>query len=193
MPLTDFPAHGLTAVPRAAIGALRAALLRDAGPGAAAYFQEAGYAGGDALFAAFRAWLAERETAAPEELPLPAFQTRAAEFFREAGWGPLEITSLHDAVAALDSDDWGEADAAAGLEHTGCHLSTGMFAAFFGHLAGAPLAVLEVEGRSAGSPRCRFLVGSTEVMQHVYDGLSAGVGYEEALNAVAAAENAGGA
>ena len=193
MAFIDLPSHGLAAIPRDAVGALRAALLRDVGPHAAAYLQEAGYAGGDALFAAFRAWLAERESAGPEDLALPAFQARAAEFFREAGWGPLEITSLHDAVAALDSDAWGESDAAAGLEHTGCHLSTGMFAAFFGHLAGAPLAVLEVECRSAGSSRCRFLLGSTEVMQHVYDGLSAGAGYEEALGAVAAAEGTGGA
>jgi len=194
MPFIDLPAYQLAAVPRAAIAALRAALLRDAGAAAAAYLQEAGYAGGDALFAAFRAWLADRQPdATPEELDLSEFQALAAEFFRDAGWGSLALTSLHDAVAALDSEDWGESDPAAGLEHTGCHLSTGMFAAFFGHLAGAPLAVLEVECRSAGSERCRFLVGSAEVMQHVYDGLSAGMGYEEVLGAVAAAESAGGA
>ena len=192
MPFIDLPTHGLTAVPRAAVAALRAALLRDAGPSAAAYLQEAGYAGGDALFAAFRAWLAQRESASPEELPLTTFQSRAAEFFRAAGWGPLEITSLHDAVAALDSDDWGESDPAAGLDHTGCHLSTGVFAAFFGQLAGAPLAVLEVECRSAGSSRCRFLVGSAEVMQHVYEALSAGADYEQALGDLTAAESAGG-
>lgn len=194
MPFIDLPAHQLAAVPRTAVGALRTALLRDVGPGGAAYLQEAGYAGGDSLYAAFRAWLADAHGgAAPEELALEDFQARVADFFRAAGWGSLAIGTVRDAVAAIDSGDWGESDAEAGLEHTGCHLSTGMFAAFFGHLAGAPLAVLEVECRSAGGSRCRFLVGSAEVMQHVYDGLSAGQGYEEALAAVAAAESTAGA
>jgi uncharacterized protein len=189
MSFIDLSDSGLAAVPRAAIGALRAALLRDMGPGAAAYLQEAGYAGGEATYEAFRAWLAaEHGGAAPEALDLPTFRARVAAFFEAAGWGPLHVGAIADAVAALDSEDWGEADAGAGLEHTGCHLSTGMFADFFGRLAGAPLAVLEVECRSAGADRCRFLVGSAEVMQHVYDAMSAGQHYEDALQAVAAAE-----
>lgn len=184
MPFIDLSANALAAVPRTALGALRAALLRDVGPGAAAYLQEAGYAGGEATYEAFRAWLAEHQGAAPEALDLEAFQALVAEFFQSAGWGSLAVSALADAVAALDASDWSESDPAAGLEFNGCHLSTGMFAAFFGHLASAPLAVLEVECRSAGAERCRFLVGSAEVMQHVYDTMSAGQHYEEALNSV---------
>ena len=193
MSFIDLSAHGHAAVPRASIGALRTALLRDLGPGAAAYLQEAGYAGGEALYDAFRAWLADAHAgAAPEDLDLDTFRARVGAFFAAAGWGALEVSAVQDAVAALDADDWAESDAGAGLDHTGCHLSTGMFADFFGRLAGAPLAVLEVECRSAGASRCRFLVGSAEVMQHVYDAMSAGQGYEEALGAVAAAESAAG-
>jgi predicted hydrocarbon binding protein len=172
---------GMVAVTRDALAALRNALMRDTGYAAAGYLQEAGYAGGAALFDAFRNWLASRGAPAPDELSLGAFQSYASEFFRETGWGSLTIGELHDAVATLDSEDWGEASPDAGLEHPCCHLSSGMFADFFGRMAGAPLAVMEVECRSTGAARCRFLLGSTEVLQHVYEGMAAGVGYEDAL------------
>ena len=54
-----------------------------------------------------------------------------------------------------------------------------MFADFFGRLAGEAVAVMEVECRSMGGERCRFLVGSGETMQHVYDEMAQGVGYDE--------------
>ena len=56
-----------------------------------------------------------------------------------------------------------------------------MFADFFGRIADTPLAVLEVECRSMGAPRCRFLVGNAEVMEHVYEEMGRGVDYEEAV------------
>jgi hypothetical protein len=56
-----------------------------------------------------------------------------------------------------------------------------MFADFFGRVADAPLAVMEVECRSTGAERCRFLLGSAEVMQAVYEGMSQGIGYDEAV------------
>ena len=40
---------------------------------------------------------------------------------------------------------------------------------------------MEVECRSMGADRCRFLVGSGEVMQRVYDEMGNGVPYEEAV------------
>ena len=179
--MLDLTTNQLAAVPRASLAALRAALLRDAGPSAAAYLQEAGYAGGEAMFSSFRAWLGAREAAAPEDLDLETFERRATEFFREGGWGSLKVGTLRTAVGTLDSDDWAEADPAAALDHPGCHLTTGMFADFFGRVADEPLAVLEVECRSMGDPRCRFLIGSAEVMARVYDELGRGVSYEEAV------------
>ena len=179
----DLAENGMLAVTKDALAALRNALMRDAGPAAAGYFQEAGYAGGAALFDAFRAWLGKRGAAAPESLSLGEFQRLAAEFFHEAGWGSLTVGSLHDTVATLDSPDWGEASPGSGMEVPCCHLSAGMFADFFGRVADAPLAVMEVECRSTGAERCRFLLGSTEVMQHVYDAMSQGEGYEAAVAA----------
>ena len=59
-----------------------------------------------------------------------------------------------------------------------------LFADFFGRIADTPLAVLEVECRSMGAPRCRFLVGNAAVMEHVYDEMGRGVDYEEAVGSV---------
>lgn len=179
----DLTSSGMIAITHDSLAALRTALLRDTGYAAFGYLQEAGYAGGRALFEAFRAWLTAHGAPAPETLSVEAFQQHAAEFFRECGWGSLEVGELHDTVATLDSPDWGESSPGAGLAHPGCHLSSGMFADFFGRLSDAPLAVMEVECRSAGADRCRFLLGSSDVMQAVYDGMAAGTGYEEAVQA----------
>ena len=177
----DLANQGMLGLPRSALAALRAALYRDAGPSAAAYLQEAGYAGGETLFSSFRGWLASRGDPAPEELSLERFETLATGYFRDAGWGSLAVGSLRSAVATIDSRDWGEADPASAMDHPACHFTTGMFADFFGRIADAPLAVLEVECRSAGATRCRFLIGNAEVMEHVYDTMGRGEGYETAL------------
>jgi predicted hydrocarbon binding protein len=176
--------HQMVALTRSTLAALRAALIRDAGAAAATYLQEAGYAGGDALFGSFTQWLRARGQPDPAELDLPTFESFATEYFRAAGWGALTIGSLADTVATLDSDDWGEADPSSGLQQPGCHLTTGMFASFFGQIAEAPLAVLEVECRSMGSDRCRFLIGNAEVMEHVYHELARGVEYDQAVAAM---------
>jgi predicted hydrocarbon binding protein len=181
----DLIGSGMVAISRDALSGLRNALMRDTGYASAGYLQEAGYAGGASMFEAFRSWLAARGTEAPEALTLGAFQTEATDFFRECGWGSLEVGELHETVATLDSGDWGEATPGAGLEHPGCHLSSGMFADFFGRLADAPLAVMEVECRSAGFDRCRFLLGSADVLQQVYDGMAAGASYSDAVGAAA--------
>ena len=180
----DLANHQMLALTRSSLAALRAALIRDAGPAAASYLQEAGYAGGESLFDSFRAWLATRTEAQAEELAVEEFEQYATEYFRIAGWGSLRVGSLNDAVATLDSDDWGEADPSSGLDYPACHFTTGMFADFFGRLADTPLAVLEVECRSMGAPRCRFLVGNAAVMEHVYEEMGRCIDYEEAVGSV---------
>ena len=176
----DLAQSDLVAFPRPSLAALRAALIRDTGSAFAAFLQEAGYAGGESAFSTFRTWLAARGVADPESLDVDAFQAQAAEYFRELGWGTLTITPLHDVVAVVDSGNWAEADPQSEMPHPACHYTTGLFADFFGRTAAAPLAVLEVECRSTGSAHCRFLVGSAEVMGHLYDRMAAGVAYAEA-------------
>jgi predicted hydrocarbon binding protein len=179
----DLHASNCLAFPRASMGALRAALIRDTGGGFAAYLQEAGYAGGEAIFAAFKSWLSERGEDV-EALDLEGFQQRATEFFRTAGWGSVSIAAVGDVVAMVDSADWAEADPLSALPYPSCHYTTGMFADFFGRTAAAPLSVLEVECRSSGSAHCRFLVGATEVMGHLYERMAAGEPYEAAAKAL---------
>lgn len=180
----DLTASTLVAVSRAALSSLRGSLFRDAGPAAAGYFQEAGYAGGGAVFEAFRGWLRERGHGEPDALDVEEFAARASEFFKDLGWGSLRLGALRDAVATLDSSDWNEAEPRSGLDQPSCHLSTGMFADFFGRIADTPLAVMEVECRSAGDSRCRFLLGSAEVMEKLYEGMAEGKGYEAVVEGI---------
>ncbi|HEX5436248.1 MAG TPA: V4R domain-containing protein [Gemmatimonadaceae bacterium] len=179
----DLAGHDLLALSRPTLRALIGAALHDAASVAPA-LQEAGYAGGDAVFAAFRDWLLAREHREPDTLTLPEFETFASEYFRAAGWGVVSIGTLQDAVATVDCAEWGESEPAAELEHPACHLTTGMFANFFGHLSDGPLAVLEVECRSMGAPRCRFLLGAGDVMTAVYEAMAQGAGYEEAVGGI---------
>jgi predicted hydrocarbon binding protein len=175
----------MVALPRAALAALRTALVANGGPYAATALQEAGYAGGEALFAAFSAWLRERESADVGALPVVRFADRAGEYFRACGWGSLAVGTLGDALVTLDSDDWWEDDPAADTGAPGSPLSIGLFASFFSQLAGEQLAVLQVESRAAGGHRARFLIGGADVMDHVYDQLRQGAPYEDAIAGVA--------
>jgi predicted hydrocarbon binding protein len=182
---TDLATQQLITFPRASIAALRTALRRDTGGAYATYLQEAGYAGGETLFAAFRDWLAARGADTPDALPVDAFGIQAGAFFGDSGWGRIDVKSVRDVAASVECPDWAEADPNARLEQPGCHFSAGLFADFFGRVAGSPLAVLEVECRSCGAEQCRFIVGSADVMQHVYDRVTAGADYTGALNELA--------
>jgi predicted hydrocarbon binding protein len=178
----DLKRHEMLALARTSLGVLRAALLRDAPEGqAAAAFQEAGYVAGAGVFDAFSDWLSSRGDGTPDSLDHDTFQARAAEFFRDTGWGSIELAPIADSVLALDAADWSEADPSLGAAHPSCFYSSGMFADFFSRIGGEPLGAFEVECRSSGAPRCRFLLGSPDTLNHVYNRMVEGAGYEEAL------------
>ncbi len=179
------------ALARAALHQLRASLERDLGVQAASYLQEAGFAAGEAAHDAFGAWAAERygvaDTGALDERWLG---DALSGFFRSAGWGALETTRLGPVplayiyarhVLVLDSPDWAEALDERGTEYPTCHLSAGMLADLLGRIAGEPTAVMEVECRSRGDARCRFLAGSPETLGSLYERMARGSGYAEAL------------
>lgn len=178
----DLPKNALVAMTRDSLLALRTAMFRDLGTNAAALLQEAGYSGGQAMFDAFGAWLAARGIESPESVPAAEFGARATEFFREAGWGSVELGAL-ESVATIDSVDWAESHPSYPLEFPGCYYTSGVMADLLSRLAGEPLAVMEVECRSMGAGRCRFLVGSGETIQRVYDEMGQGIGYEQAVAA----------
>jgi predicted hydrocarbon binding protein len=175
----NLTSNRLVALSHDALHALRSALFRDYGAGAASALQEAGYAGGPAVHAAFEQWLASRGEGASRDIPAARFPELATDFFREAGWGSLSITGI-GAVAAADSPDWAESDPAHPLDFPGCYYTAGVFAHFFGELSGESVGVMEVECRSAGAELCRFLVGTPDALQQVYDQMGAGATYEDA-------------
>jgi predicted hydrocarbon binding protein len=161
-------------IPRRALHTLIGALYRDLGGNAAAYLQEAGYTAG--IYDAFESWLAKRSAAAPEGIEASRFGELASEFFTSVGWGTLTVGQLGQ-VATLDSSDWAEANPDNPMEFPACYFSAGMIGELFSKLADAQVIALEVECRSNGAERCRFLVGAPDVIQRVYDGLAAGEHY----------------
>ncbi len=138
--------------------------------------RDAGYHAGAALYDGFDEWLSSRGEAAPETITDARFGRLLSEYLMGAGWGHITLTALSEAVMALDADDWTEARG----ERGGCMISTGLFAGFFGRLAEAPIAVLEVECRNAGDPRCRFLLGSEDVLGYLHEAMTSGASYEMA-------------
>jgi hypothetical protein len=56
-----------------------------------------------------------------------------------------------------------------------------MLAEFFGRLSGQVTAVMQVECPSRGDPRARFLAGAPETLGAIYDRMSQGMAYGEAL------------
>jgi predicted hydrocarbon binding protein len=167
---------------RRVIQQLRASLERDAGIQAATHLQEAGFAGGEELYGVFAEWLRrEKNVDPPSELDVQYLSEVLSDFFAEQGWGKLTATPLGDAVLALDSADWAEALDQPQSQYPSCHLSCGLLADFLGRVSQGSVAVMEVECRSRGDGKCRFLAGAPETLGILYDRMAQGSGYVEAI------------
>ena len=116
-------------------------------------------------------------------VPASIRTTVLSDFFAEQGWGRLTATPLGP-VLALDSSEWAEALDERKGEFPSCHLSCGLLADFLGRVSQDQVAVMEVECRSRGEQRCRFLAGSPETLGILYDRMAQGTGYLEALGVV---------
>jgi predicted hydrocarbon binding protein len=176
------PHHSGLRIGRRVLHQLRLALERDAGLQAASYLQEAGFAGGEELYAEFGDWLrATRGVEHPPDLDMEFLSEALAHFFKEQGWGTLTVSPFGDSVIALDSPDWAEAVEDVRGEYPSCHLTCGFLADFFGRLSDQVVAVMEVECRSRGEARCRFLAGAPETLGTLYERMAQGTAYAEAL------------
>jgi predicted hydrocarbon binding protein len=148
-----------------------------AGPAGEAHavdaLREAGFAGGPAVYEAFEQWLAESDgSASAAELTIEEFGDRAAQYFRDAGWGRVEFDAeKEESVATLSMEDCWEVDRNDGRSTPSCHVTTGMLASFFGKLAGYPVAVMEIDCCSANGDRCRFLLGNAEMMAFKWEAM----------------------
>lgn len=176
------PSHGGVRIGRRVLHQLRASLERDTGLQASSYLQEAGFAGGEELYAEFAEWLlATRGVERPSDLDAQYLSDVLSQFFSELGWGALSVSQLGSAVLALDSAEWAEASDEARGEFPSCHLTCGLLADFFGRLSDGLVAVMEVECRSRGDARCRFLAGAPETLSALYDRMAQGSSYADAL------------
>jgi predicted hydrocarbon binding protein len=163
-----------------------AALHRLRDTAGARVLQEAGYAAGEAAYRSFAAWLpAVAGVVDPGELAAERLTDVLGRFFSTLGWGAASVSQLSDAVLALDSADWAEAQPAANLQYPSCAFTSGFLADFFTRLGDAPLAVMEVECRSRGEARCRWLVGSPESLNALYEHLGRGADYLTVLGGAA--------
>ena len=168
-PTLEFDSARMLALPHVALRSLRAALVND--EDGQARLRDAGYSAGAALYDAFAARAHERALGAAETLPVDDFAHSVGEFFRESGWGTVLVTTTDDGLVALESPNWAECATGDATGVPSCHFGTGLFAAFFGRVAERRLAVLETECRSAGAAHCRFLVGSPEMLNEIYERL----------------------
>ena len=168
-------------VGKRALHHLRAVLERETGAQAALLLREIGFATGEAVYEAFEAWCRERyRVDSPGELDSTFLAEALSGFFGEAGWGSATVSELAPAVLALDTYQWAEAEPH-GAEFPCCHFSSGMLADFFTRLGGSQAAVMEVECASRGESRCRFLIGSPDMLTYVYERMTTGMAYGEAL------------
>ena len=153
---------------------LRDSLAAHAPDQLVAILQEAGYSAGEGLYRGFAA------TNNPADLDASMLGETLSEFFSSAGWGSVTMTPVGTGAFALDSTDWVEAEPGT-AQSPMCFFTAGMLADFLGRLSDETVAVLEVECRSRGDARCRFLSATPEVLEKVYNEMTAGRTYEEAL------------
>jgi bacteriochlorophyll 4-vinyl reductase len=166
------------ALPVSSLAALRDALVVSVGTESAAQaLRQAGFAAGDALFQI----LAADDPDELAELPAPVFWSRLARLFAARGWGQLSYAQAHPGVGALEATNWVEAVPDNGAAQPSCHFTTGVLANLLGRVVGSEVAVLEVECRSRGEPRCRFLFGGAVAVYALYDRIAAGDAPDAAL------------
>ncbi len=170
-------AHGDT------LAALHRALARDRdSTEAAQLLRDVGVESGAAFLGHFREWLTEADGVGvdPAGLSATEFWERLSTFFNQLGWGRLEQSEVHPGVISLTASDWIES-AASRSPQPSCHISTGLLADLLSQVAGQDVAAMEVECRSAGQARCRFLVGSLPALEEIFERMRGGSLYNEAV------------
>ena len=172
----------MLSLPVDALGAVHRALAEDRTPTEAAdAARRLGFETGAGFHRALEEWLSTSGAGDLGSLDPDAFWERLSDFFASQGWGRLDFERLHPGIASLSSDDWAEAEPSGSASYPSCHFTTGLLADLLGRASGADLAVLEVECRSRGDERCRFLVGGWEALERVYGEVSAGAPYAESV------------
>ena len=179
----------LLKIPASSLAAMHRAARQLSSPAeAAALVRQIGYESGEGFLSEFTAWLMHHRHdpgAAPGVLSADEFWHLLSAFFARIGWGRLHFEQLHEGVASLGSSDWVEGRVVEPARQPSCHFTTGMVADLLGRLTDTEVAVLEVSCQARGDGSCRFLFGSPEGLQTVYEGLRAGQPVDEVLRSLA--------
>jgi predicted hydrocarbon binding protein len=130
--------------------------------------REAAFAGGDAMYDAFAAFVQAKDNVDPQELEIQRFFQRAGEFWTQSGWGQTSFSEADGAFCAVEIIGCWEAHVDDQPDPRGCHLTVGIIGAFLGKFADYPVAVLEVEGPATDSEKCRFLAGNVDMIGAKY-------------------------
>jgi len=158
----------LLSAPAQTLLALRAALLTRPDLDTVFALRDAGYAGGDAIYAAFEAFVRERDLIDPQQLEITHFFRRAGEFWTRAGWGETTFEERDGAFCVVRIGNCWEANADDQPDPRGCHLTVGLLGAFLGRFADYPVAVLETEGPATNSTTVEMIAGNTEMIGAFY-------------------------
>ena len=178
------PATGVL-IGKRALHQIRIVLEREAGAKAPLLLREIGFANGEAIHEAFERWCrTSYHVESAGALDAGFLGEALAGLLAETGWGTVSLTELAGGVLALDASSWAEARGD-GAEYPSCHFSCGLLADFFTRLGGSPAAVMEVECKSRGEDRCRFLIGSPDMLTYLYERMTNGMGYLEAVSGAA--------
>jgi predicted hydrocarbon binding protein len=172
------------ALPVASLAALRRALAESVGEDPAARaLQRAGVAAGNAFHELLLRASPSGEIA-PAGWSESAFWRRFGELFERRGWGRIANESVHPGIAALDAFDWVESEPDSGADRPSCFFTSGLLANLLGRVCDDEIAVLEVECRSRGDSRCRFLYGAPATLDALYGHIRAGSAIDESLAAL---------
>lgn len=171
----------LVTIGRTGFHTLRDALVRTLGDQAASTLQEVGLAMGAELYGEFERWLmAHAGIADAGELDAAAMGEALSAFFAAVGWGHVTVAQLGSAGLDVQSDSWAEAVPGAGAPYPSCLITAGLLSDFMTRLAGgAAVAVMEVECRSRGDTRCRFIAGAPQTLEAAYQAMEAGEDFEK--------------
>lgn len=165
-------------LPSVALTALGSILRREAGaPAATQALHSAGHATGVAFFDA----LNTRSDDALAELTETAFWKEVEDAFRGWGWGTLRHRRIHSGLGLLSTRDGAEAEASHDPHGCGCPFTAGLLVGFLERAAGRSLSVLEVSCRLRGDDECRFVFGSEQAVQGLYELLLDGLELDRAL------------
>lgn len=171
---------------RKALTRFRTILDRQGTGQTAAILREAGFAAGEGVYHALVEYATKHfHTTDPSGIDRRHLGELLSGFLLESGWGSCAIEPLAEGVIAVDAAEWAESEPGDST-YPSCHISTGILADLLSRLGGVPLAVMEVECRSKGDLRCRFLVGGADTLNAIYELMTQGTGYS---NAVASLSN----